>query len=131
MPGVGKSCLLMQFIDRDFRVDSDPTIGVEFGSKNIQVPSVEHVGRTQDHQTADLGHSRTGSLPVNHPLLLPIDSGSPARLRYQSQALLRNPGPVVRRSQEICQQSQHSPSGGGQQVRLGREVPIVAMVVGR
>jgi GTPase SAR1 family protein len=27
----------MQFIDNQFRVDSDPTIGVEFGSKNISL----------------------------------------------------------------------------------------------
>lgn len=25
----------MQFIDKQFRLDSDPTIGVEFGSKTI------------------------------------------------------------------------------------------------
>lgn len=35
--GVGKSCILMQFIDREFKVDSDPTIGVEFASKTIKV----------------------------------------------------------------------------------------------
>jgi len=27
----------MQFIDNQFRVDSDPTIGVEFGSKTISL----------------------------------------------------------------------------------------------
>ena len=27
----------MQFIDKSFKVDSDPTIGVEFGSKTIKV----------------------------------------------------------------------------------------------
>lgn len=35
--GVGKSCLLMQFIDKQFKIDSDPTIGVEFGAKTIHV----------------------------------------------------------------------------------------------
>ncbi len=35
--GVGKSCLLLQFVDRKFKQDHDPTIGVEFGSRNIQV----------------------------------------------------------------------------------------------
>jgi len=34
---VGKSCLLLQFVDRKFKQDHDPTIGVEFGSRNIQV----------------------------------------------------------------------------------------------
>ena len=37
MQGVGKSCVLMQFIDKIFKVDSDPTIGVEFGSKTMMV----------------------------------------------------------------------------------------------
>lgn len=30
---VGKSCLMMQFIERKFKSFLDPTIGVEFGSK--------------------------------------------------------------------------------------------------
>ena len=35
--GVGKSCLLLQFADKRFKADHDTTIGVEFGSKNIQI----------------------------------------------------------------------------------------------
>jgi len=34
---VGKSCLLLQFADKRFKADHDTTIGVEFGSKNIQI----------------------------------------------------------------------------------------------
>lgn len=34
---VGKSSLLMQFIFSKFRNDYDPTIGVEFGSKQINI----------------------------------------------------------------------------------------------
>lgn len=30
---VGKSCLMMQFIDKKFKTYNDPTIGVEFGAK--------------------------------------------------------------------------------------------------
>ena len=30
---VGKSCLMMQFIDKKFKNYIDPTIGVEFGAK--------------------------------------------------------------------------------------------------
>lgn len=37
--GVGKSCILMHFIERQFRVDCDATIGVEFGSKTIKLQS--------------------------------------------------------------------------------------------
>ncbi|KAF7457744.1 putative ras-related protein Rab-2 [Cryptosporidium felis] len=34
---VGKSCLLLQFTDRRFRVDHDLTIGVEFGARIIDI----------------------------------------------------------------------------------------------
>ncbi|KAK6587896.1 Rab2 GTPase [Cryptosporidium xiaoi] len=36
---VGKSCLLLQFTDRRFRVDHDLTIGVEFGARIIEIDS--------------------------------------------------------------------------------------------
>uniref|UniRef100_A0A8C9U9U7 RAB4a, member RAS oncogene family n=1 Tax=Scleropages formosus TaxID=113540 RepID=A0A8C9U9U7_SCLFO len=35
--GTGKSCLLHQFIEKRFKEDSNHTIGVEFGSKIINV----------------------------------------------------------------------------------------------
>lgn len=35
--GVGKSCLLLQFLERKFKFEHDTTIGVEFGSKIIAV----------------------------------------------------------------------------------------------
>lgn len=35
--GVGKSCILLQFLEKKFKFDHDTTIGVEFGSKLIQV----------------------------------------------------------------------------------------------
>eukprot|EP00033_Pygsuia_biforma_P002237 GCRY01002477.1.p1 GENE.GCRY01002477.1~~GCRY01002477.1.p1 ORF type:complete len:212 (-),score=37.61 GCRY01002477.1:769-1404(-) len=35
--GVGKSCILHQFIDKKFKEDSTHTIGVEFGSKVVEV----------------------------------------------------------------------------------------------
>ena len=35
--GVGKSCLLHQFIENKFKEESSHTIGVEFGSKVINV----------------------------------------------------------------------------------------------
>lgn len=34
---VGKSCLLMQFIDKRFRSKHDVTIGVEFGARIIRI----------------------------------------------------------------------------------------------
>uniref|UniRef100_A0A8C0I870 RAB4B protein n=1 Tax=Bubo bubo TaxID=30461 RepID=A0A8C0I870_BUBBB len=35
--GTGKSCLLHQFIENKFKQDSNHTIGVEFGSKVVNV----------------------------------------------------------------------------------------------
>ena len=35
--GVGKSCLLLQFIDKRFRSKHDVTIGVEFGARIIKL----------------------------------------------------------------------------------------------
>lgn len=33
---VGKTCILTRFVDGFFKQDSDPTIGVEFGSKVLK-----------------------------------------------------------------------------------------------
>jgi hypothetical protein len=35
--GVGKSCLLLQFTDKRFLTDHELTIGVEFGTRMIEV----------------------------------------------------------------------------------------------
>lgn len=35
--GVGKSCMLLQFLEKKFKFDHDTTIGVEFGSKIISI----------------------------------------------------------------------------------------------
>lgn len=35
--GVGKSCVLMQFLEGKFKYDSETTIGVEFGSKTVDI----------------------------------------------------------------------------------------------
>ena len=35
--GVGKSCLLLQFTDQRFRQQHDLTIGVEFGSRTVEI----------------------------------------------------------------------------------------------
>lgn len=36
-PGVGKSCLLLQFTDKRFQPVHDLTIGVEFGARMITI----------------------------------------------------------------------------------------------
>lgn len=35
--GVGKSCLLLHFIDNKFRDKHDVTVGVEFGAKQLKI----------------------------------------------------------------------------------------------
>lgn len=37
IPGVGKSCLLLRFTEGRFKTDHEPTLGVEFGSRNINI----------------------------------------------------------------------------------------------
>ena len=36
---VGKTCILTRFVDGWFKAESDPTIGVEFGSKVLKCKS--------------------------------------------------------------------------------------------
>ena len=38
--GVGKSCILLRFIHHEFRNNHEVTIGIEFGSKIIQIEDV-------------------------------------------------------------------------------------------
>ncbi|KAL1555735.1 Ras-related protein RABB1c [Salvia divinorum] len=52
--GVGKSCLLMQFIGRGYRPVHDFTIGSEFGSKNIKIKNKNvklHIWDTAGQET--------------------------------------------------------------------------------
>lgn len=35
--GVGKSCLVLQFTDKRVRKEHEVTVGVEFGSKSIEI----------------------------------------------------------------------------------------------
>lgn len=48
---VGKSCILTRFVDGWFKAESDPTIGVEFGSKVLKCKSGKTV-RLQVWDTA-------------------------------------------------------------------------------
>lgn len=51
--GVGKSCILLQFADKRFEPSHDLTIGVEFGSRIIDIPS----GRSSSSQESVDGSS--------------------------------------------------------------------------
>lgn len=61
--GVGKSCLLHQFTEKKFMADCPHTIGVEFGTRIIEVSG-------QKNQTADLGYSRAGAVQSGYTELL-------------------------------------------------------------
>lgn len=39
--GVGKSCMLFQFIEHKFAENIEPTIGIEFGTKMIDINNVK------------------------------------------------------------------------------------------
>jgi len=42
LTGVGKSCLLLNFIDKGFRKEHLVTIGVDFGSKIVDVKGIKY-----------------------------------------------------------------------------------------
>ena len=67
--GTGKSCLLHQFIEGQFKEDSSHTIGVEFGSKIVPVC-----------EATDLGHGGPGEIPVCDQELLQGGGWGPAGL---------------------------------------------------
>lgn len=53
--GVGKSCLLLQFVDRRFSSVHDLTIGVDFGSRIIDVGNNGEKVKLQIWDTAGQG----------------------------------------------------------------------------
>jgi GTPase SAR1 family protein len=58
---VGKSCLLLQFVDSRFRFKHEPTIGVEFGSKTIIIK--DNTVKLQIRDTVNLLISRPAKKP--------------------------------------------------------------------
>lgn len=64
--GVGKSCLLLQFIDKRFRQKHEVTIGVEFGAKmmNISERNIKlQIWDTVSIPLCRLGRSRSNLSP--------------------------------------------------------------------
>ena len=72
--GTGKSCILHQFIENQFKEDSSHTIGVEFGSKIVPVggrtvklqvsyePNTLCISDNIDYCSAGMGHRGTGTV---------------------------------------------------------------------
>lgn len=62
--GVGKSCILHQFIDHKFKPDSSHTIGVEFGSQIVNVGG--KAVKLQIWDTAGMSNQTLFKLPDVH-----------------------------------------------------------------
>lgn len=86
--GVGKSCMLLQFLEKKFKFDHDTTIGVEFGSKIISIS--ERSVKLQIWDTVFLvGYAgRTVDLQIHHSIILPRIHWSHPRLRYHQSRVL-------------------------------------------
>ena len=66
--GTGKSCLLHQFIERAFQGSSSHTIGVEFGSRLIEIGGqvIKLQARSPSHSVPSHEHPRARALLVAH-----------------------------------------------------------------
>ena len=63
--GVGKSCILLQFADKRFEPSHDLTIGVEFGSRTIDIPSsAGHSSSSQESVHSNNGDEVSCKLQV-------------------------------------------------------------------
>ncbi len=56
--GVGKSCLLLQFVDKRFRPKHDVTIGVEFGARMMSIEGKNIKLQIWDTVTLDFSSKR-------------------------------------------------------------------------
>ena len=86
--GVGKSCMLLQFLEKKFKFDHDTTIGVEFGSKIIHVAgkpiklqiwdTVKIMSYRQDRKPSNpsLAHITEDQLEYCWSMTSPIESHS-------------------------------------------------------
>ena len=97
--GVGKSCLLLQFIDHRFRQKHEVTIGVEFGAKMITVGDKSIKLQIWDTVIIDNNSGRSGVLQVDHSGLLPFCSRGHSRLRYHQPRVLQQRCQVARGGQ--------------------------------
>jgi hypothetical protein len=106
--GVGKSCALMQFLEGKFRLDSETTIGVEFGSKIVDIGDKKV--KMQIWDTVPLpwiGLGRPGSVQVHHAILLPRFYRSHPHVRHHQPHFLQQPHQVARGNQELRQLKTH------------------------
>jgi hypothetical protein len=87
--GVGKSCLLLQFIDKRFRQKHEVTIGVEFGAKMISIDDKNIKLQIWDTVFFDLTLGRAIIFQVNHKGVLPIGSRCHSRLRHYQYGVVQ------------------------------------------
>lgn len=106
--GVGKSCALMQFLEGKFRLDSETTIGVEFGSKIVELG--EKKVKMQIWDTVlmcGIVTGGSGGVQVHHALLLPrLHRGHP-HVRHHQPHHLQQPHQVARGDPQLRQRQTH------------------------
>ncbi|KAG8218002.1 hypothetical protein J3R82DRAFT_6194 [Butyriboletus roseoflavus] len=64
---VGKSSLLVRLTDQRFMTNPDPTLGVEFGSKLIEIPEQGKIIKLQCEFPSPLEHRHVGIRPGPNP----------------------------------------------------------------
>lgn len=75
---VGKSCLLLQFTEQRFQNAHDMTVGVEYGTRTIEVGEKD--------QGSDLGYMWPRVFPLDHAQLLSWKLLCPPSIRHNPQS---------------------------------------------
>ena len=121
---MGKSCLLLQYVDKRFRSQHEATIGVEFGAKTVDL--LNQTIKVQIWDTVFVKvKGRTRILQVHHSLLLPRLHWSHHRLRHHQTRQLRQHPQVDAGHQELLQRP-NPDNHGRQQVGSRHRVFIVS-----
>jgi GTPase SAR1 family protein len=109
--GVGKSCILMQFLDNKFKIDSEATVGVEFGSKILNIGNEKVKLQIWDTVPLTTYSGWPGDLQVDHTLILPRVNCRGIGIRHHLSFILHKPHKVDRRDQNLRQRETADHSG--------------------
>jgi hypothetical protein len=107
--GVGKSCLVLQFIENKMRLSHDVTIGVEFGAKMVKVDGKDI--KLQIWDTVAPSQGRPIKLPFDNAFVLPFCDRRAAGVRHNPAVDLRPPQKLAGRGQPERQPLHDDPAG--------------------